>query len=359
MECGIVGPPSSGKSTLFSILTNQEPGSFDCNSRETRRGVAKLNDHRLDELAAIVKARKIVHATVDYVDVPGFAAKSDKPEPYPAWYLSELRGTDMLAIVVRDFENPIVSHPSGSIDPLRDLSDAAFEFIISDLDVVERRLNRVSKLHDKESKAEAELLEKCRAHLSEDGSLRDLEFTQEEQKKLRGFSFLSLKPLLVILNLGDENAPEADARLRTMQNKVDCLRDHVRWVAVAAGMESEINMLDEEERAPFMEELGFSLPALDRIIKATFELMGMITFLTIGPKESRAWSVTKGATAVKAARVIHEDIARGFIRAEMYNWKDLLDAGSEAEMKKTGKMRLEGKDYIMQDGDVMNVRFNV
>lgn len=359
MECGIVGPPLSGKSTLFSILTNQEPGSFDAGSRETRRGVAKLNDHRLDQLAAIVQARKIVHATVDYVDVPGYAAKSDKPEPYPAWYLSELRGADMLAIVIRDFENPVVSHPCGSIDPLRDLGDAAFEFIISDLDVVERRLTRLSKTHDKESKIEADILEKCRAHLADEGSLRDLSFTPEEEKRLRGFSFLSVKPLLVILNLGDENAPESESRLAALQGKVNCLRDHVQWVAVAAGMESEINLLDEEERAPFMEELGFTLPALDRIIKATFELMGMITFLTIAPKESRAWSVAKGATALKAARVIHEDIARGFIRAEMYNWKDLLDAGSEAELKKTGKMRLEGKDYIMQDGDVMNVRFNI
>ncbi len=359
MECGIVGPPLSGKSTLFSILTNQELGSFDASSRETRRGVAKLNDDRLDQLAEIVKARKIVHATVDYVDVPGYAAKSDKPEPYPAWYLSELRGADMLAIVVRDFENPIVSHPAGNVDPLRDLSDAAFEFIISDLDVVERRLTRLSKMHDKESKNESELLEKCRVQLAAEGSLRDLEFTPDEQKRLRGFSFLSMKPLLVVLNLGDENAQEAETHLAEMREKVGCLRDHVKWVAVAAGMESEINMLDEEERAPFMDELGFSLPALDRIIEATFELMGLITFLTIGPKESRAWSVAKGSSAVKAARVIHEDIARGFIRAEMYNWADLLNAGSEIELKKTGKMRLEGKEYIMRDGDVMNVRFNV
>jgi len=245
------------------------------------------------------------------------------------------------------------------VDPENDLIEASLEFVINDLDVIEKRLNRVSKLHDKESKAETELLEKCKAWLADEKPLRDLDLSKDDLKNLRGFSFLSMKPLLVVLNVGEENASEGNDKLVALQKAVSNLGAGVEWTAIAAGIEHEISTLDPEERKPFLEELGFDLPALDRVIKATFRLLGLSTFLTAGRKETRAWTIPANATALQAARVIHEDLARGFIRSEVYYWEDLLKAGSEVQLKKEGKMRLEGKDYVVQDGDVLTIRFNV
>lgn len=359
MECSLIGVPQSGKSTLFSLLTGIQRDQADFGKRETKRGVAKLADKRLDALAEFWKSQKVVNATVEYVDVPGIETSGETKEPYPAKYLAEIRGADMLALVIRDFDEPTTPHPLGSVDAMRDLMDTGLEFIVNDLDVIERRLQRIGKLHDADSKAEHALLEKCHSCLSEDKHLRDLELTTDERKRLRGFSFLSMKPILIILNLGEENAGNAGARLRELKESTDFFNSNAEWVSAAASIEAEIQQLDEEERIPFMEELGFTDSALDRIIDATFRLMNMMTFLTAGEKESRAWTIPRESTAVNAARQIHEDLARGFIRAEVYFWQDIIDAGSEAKLKKLGKMRLEGKDYIVQDGDVLNIRFNV
>lgn len=358
MECGIVGPRLSGKSTLFSILTGVE-NPVDSGKRETQRGVATLTDHRLNKLAEVWQSKKIVNATVEYVDIPGLTSKKDAPGGYPPQYLADLRGADMLALVVRDFENDLAPTLSGRIDPESDLLDAALEFTISDLEVVEKRLARVSRQTDKDSKIETVLMQRLADALSAGKPLRDIEMTTDDLKIIKGYSFLSLKPLLVVLNVGEDRAQQAGERQENLKRKVTSLGQGVEWVVIAGGIEAEIAQLDEEERAPFMEELGFELPALDRIIKSTFRLMGLSTFLTAGPKESRAWTIHAGSNAQAAARVIHEDIARGFIRAEVYCWEDLIRAGSEAQLKKEGKLRLEGKEYIVQDGDVLNVRFNV
>ncbi len=358
MICGIVGPRLSGKSTLFSILTGVEAPA-EGGKRETQRGVAKLPDYRLQKMADVWQCTKLVYSTVEYVDIPGIASKKEGESPYPAQYLADLRAVDMLALVVRDFDNPVVPPPSGVVDPENDLIEASLEFVINDLDVIEKRLNRVSKLHDKESKAETELLEKCKAWLADEKPLRDLDLSKDDLKNLRGFSFLSMKPLLVVLNVGEENASEGNDKLVALQKAVSNLGAGVEWTAIAAGIEHEISTLDPEERKPFLEELGFDLPALDRVIKATFRLLGLSTFLTAGRKETRAWTIPANATALQAARVIHEDLARGFIRSEVYYWEDLLKAGSEVQLKKEGKMRLEGKDYVVQDGDVLTIRFNV
>jgi len=359
MECGIVGPPLSGKSTLFNILTGIESSVSDYGKRETRRGVAQLTDPRLDKLAIVWKSRKTTHAAVEYVDVPGISSEDKRSEPYPAQYLSELRKTDMLALVIRDFDNPVVPHPAGNIDPMRDLIDATLEFIVNDLDIVERRLNRLSKIHDKNSYREADLLERCRSELTNENHLRDLDFTTDESKILKTFSFLSLKPLLVVLNLDENKAHKAEVHISKLKEEIDSLKHRVGWVAIAAGIEAEIAQLDEEERSPFMEELGLVLPALDRVIHATFDLLGLITFLTAAEKEAHAWSIPAGSTALKAAGTIHNDMARGFIRAEVCNWKEIVEAGTEVQLKKEGKLRLEGKNYIVQDGDVLMIRFNV
>jgi len=357
MQCGIVGSPQSGKTTLFKILTGVESEPV---GREPHRGIAKLNDQRLDALAQAYSSRKIVHATVEYVDIPGVKAhEGGTREPYPAAYLSALKGVTMLALVVRAFNDPVIPPYGGAVDPLRDLREAELEFIFNDLVTVERRLERLVKAHDPESAREADLLRRCKAALENEQPLRECSFTGDEEKLIRGFSFLSYKPLLIVLNLDADSVANADALTGSLKDQFD-KSVNVEWVSVCAGIEAEIAGLDPEDRAPFLADLGFALPTLDRIVSATFRLLGMITFLTAGEKETRAWPIPAGATAVEAARVIHEDLARGFIRAEVCWWEDLVRvSGAEAQLRKEGKMRLEGKEYIVKDGDTLNIRFNV
>ncbi len=360
MECGIVGPPQSGKSTLFSLLTGYVSPEGAYGRREILRGVSKLPDSRIEALAKVSNSRKLVPATVEYVDVPGVAVTPDKREPYPPAYLAELRGVAMLMLVIRDFAAAEIPHPRGKVDPVADLIDASLEFIFNDLSTVEKRLHRLSKQHDPLLKKEAELLERCQTALQAEKHLRDLDFTPEEEKLLRGFSFLSLKPLLIVLNVGEEGTQEAEAKLADLKANAGDLGRHVGWVACAASIEGEIARLDEDERALFMDELGFKESALERIVRATFDLLGLITFFTTGDKDTTAWAIRKDSNAVVAAGAIHDDIARGFIRAEIYGWKELVAAnGSHAKLKEEGKLRVEGRDYIIQDGDVINVRFNI
>lgn len=359
MKCGIVGPPLSGKTTLFNILTGQNRVDPMMVKRETHRSIAQLSDSRVNELASIWNSKKIVFATVEYVDIPGISLDKNSKQPYPARYLSDLRSVDMLALVIRDFINPVIPHHSNSIDPVRDLSDALLEFMINDLDVIEKKLGKLSKMHDDDSKREETLLKKCHEMLSKDRPLRDMELSMQDLVRIRGYSFLSLKPVLVAINLGEENAMDSNLRIEEIKAQIDHPGDKCEWVSFAGGIEAEIAELEPEDRPPFLEELGYSLPVVDRIVKSTFNLLGMITFLTAGEKETRAWSLRSGSNAKQAARVIHEDIARGFIRAEVYDWKELIEAGSEFQLKKNGRIRLEGKNYIIKDGDALNIRFNI
>ena len=355
MECGIVGMPLSGKSMLFSILTGIEPSLTGV--RDPRRGVAKLADERLDALTEVYNSRKKVPATVEYLDIPGVAVKEGTRELYPGGYLSALRSVSMLALVVRSFEAEEIPHPRGSIDPARDTLEAMSEFIFNDLMTVENRLVKVKKLHDSDSKKEAELLERCHEALENETALRELEFTPDEHKILRSFSFLSLKPLLVVLNIGEESAGKIDILLSDLTEKLGN-PVNVGTVAVAARIETEIDSLDPEDREMFLADLGFKRSTLDRIVKATFNLLGLITFLTSSETESRA--IRGGATAVQAAAAIHNDLARGFIRAETCRWNDLVAVdGSLSKLRELGKLRLEGKNYIVEDGDTLHIRFNV
>ncbi len=355
MECGIVGLPLSGKSTLFTILTGVP---LPLGGRDTRRGVAKLTDERLDALTDVYKSRKKVQATVEYVDIPGIIAKEGN-ELYPAGYLAELRSVSMLALVVRSFESEMIPHSVGSIDPARDAIDAMSEFIFNDLVTVENRLKKVKKLPDADSKKEAELLERCQTALENEQPLRELEFRPDEAKTLRTFSFLSLKPLLIVLNVGEEAAGDIDTLLADLNERIGT-HPKVSTFAVVAGIEAEISDLDPEDRAEFLADLGFKRPTLDRMVKATFDLLGLITFLTSSETESRAWPIPYGSTAVQAAGTIHNDLARGFIRAEVCRWDDLVEVkGSIPKLRELGKVQLEGKDYVVKDGDTMHIRFNV
>ncbi len=359
MECGIVGPPQSGKTTLFNILTGQLDNEDYRVRREPVRGVAQLHDSRLDILADFYKARKTTPASMIYVDVPGFSSSDENREPFPAQYLAALRGVDMLALVVRDFQNPVVPLPLGGVDPLREINNANLEFIVNDLIIVERRLERLLKVHEPDLKLEEEILQRCQEALSNDHPLRELEFSDTEAKIIKSFAFLSLKPLLIVVNMDDKNASSAKDRLKVLHENTAGFEKNVGWVAVAAGIESEIHHLDKEDRAPFLADLGFKLPTLDRIIKSTFDLLGLLIFFTVSEKECRAWQIPDGSTAAEAAGTIHNDMERGFIRAEVFRWDEVIQAGSESRLKELGRIRLEGRNYLVKDGDVLFIRFNV
>jgi hypothetical protein len=357
MECGLIGPQLSGKSTLFDLLTGVAAPAIG-RERRTRRGVAKLTEPRLDTLAQLFKSRKITPATVEFVDVPGIGGE-EKQQPYPPNYLVEFRGADLLALVVREFFNPAVPHPAGGVDPKRDVADTAVEFIISDLATVEKRLERLAKQHDSASQHEAAILEKCQATLSEGQPLREIQLPSDEMKLLRTFGFLTLKPLLIVINLGEESAPNSEGLLLSLKQHFPATRG-AALIGLAAGMETEINRLDEADRAAFMKDLGITEPALDKMIRATFELLGLITFFTGNENETRAWAIPAGSTALVAAEAIHADLARGFIRAEVCSVDNLVAAGgSSARLKEMGKLRLEGRDYIVADGDFLGIKFNV
>ncbi|NQT34768.1 redox-regulated ATPase YchF [bacterium] len=362
MKCGIVGPPLAGKTTLFNILTGSSfSDQYGGSKRELRRGVAHLADPRLEAVARVTGSAKITPAAVEYIDVPGVTSEKQHPEVsgYPPHYLSELRTADMLALLLREFKDDRIPHQTGSIDTARDLIDATLEFIISDHAIAERRLKKLAKTQDKASQREEELLERCRDALDSETALREFDFKEEEKKILSPYSFLSLKPLLVVVNVDEETAPRTGDLLDRLRSSTDQVTKNVGWVAVAAGIEEEICNLEEDDRREFLDELGFKLPALDRIIEATFSLLGLITFLTSNEKETHAWAIPAGSSAVQAARTVHEDFARGFIRAEVCRWDELVEAGSSARLREMGKMRLEGKKYIIQDGDLLDIRFNV
>jgi len=360
MKCGIIGAPLSGKSTLFNILTGISNTENTGRSRsETRYGIARVEDERLNMLAKVSESKKIVPTTVEYIDIPGFEVKERHLEPFPPRFLSELGGANMLALVLKQFADPSIPASGGSIDPKRDLENAELDFLVNDLTIIERRIEKLSKSHEAEAKREIPLLERCRDTLSNDTPLRNLDLRPEEEKILRGYSLLSLKPLLVVLNCGEDEAADPWDLVADLKNNFPDLGAKVGWVAAAAGIEAEIDALPEEDRAVFLAEMGFKLPTLDRMIHRTFDLLGLITFFTTSEKDSHAWSIPAGWTAVKAASVIHDDIARGFIRAEVYQWEELIELGSYSKLRDTGRLRLEGKGYIVKDGDVINVRFNI
>ncbi|NQU06344.1 MAG: redox-regulated ATPase YchF [Calditrichaeota bacterium] len=360
MKCGIIGAPLSGKSTLFNILTGiVDVNTVNISRTETRYGIARVEDERLDSLARVSESKKIVPTTVEYIDIPGFEVKERHLEPFPPRHLSELGGVNMLALVLRQFSNPSVPAPSGSVDPKRDLEHAELDFLVNDLTIIERRLVKLSKSHEVGAKREIPLLERCRDTLSNDTPLRNLELRPEEEKILRGYSLLSMKPLLVVLNCGEDEASDPWDLVADLKKGFPDVGSKVGWVAAAAGIEAEIDALPEEDRGVFLAELGFKLPTLDRIIHRTYDLLGLITFFTTSEKDSHAWSIPAGWTAVEAAAVIHNDIARGFIRSEVYQWDELIELGSYSKLRDAGRLRLEGKGYVVKDGDVLHIRFNI
>ena len=359
VKVGIIGLPSTGKSTLFSLLTGAVPPAPG-GRPEPRLGIARVPDPRVEALARMYRPKKKTPATVEYVDMPGVA----KGEGAALVDLPALRGVDALVHVVRAFESEVVPHPEGSIDPLRDARMLELELILADLGAVERRLERldanIKKGNKPDDVAERAVFLKMKEALEAEKPLRDLALTEEERRRVRGYALLSEKPLLLVVNMGEDQVRKAGAMLEQAGLVAFAAEGSARAVcAVSAPIEAEVAQLSVEDAQAFREDLGLKEPGLDRVIRTSYELLGLISFLTAGEDECRAWTIRRGTRAQQAAGEIHSDIERGFIRAEVVAFDDLIEAGSLAACREAATLRLEGKEYAVRDGDVINFRFNV
>jgi GTP-binding protein YchF len=358
MKTGIIGLPQVGKTALFRILTkaNLSEQAYS-NPREAHVGVAKVPDERLDKLAALYNPKKLTHASVEYVDVGAIGQDALKETAY----IGHLRNVDALIHVVRAFEDPAVPHV-GAIDPLRDIKNVEFDLMVSDLGQIEKRLERLEKdlkkMRSPELERENELMIKAKAHLETEKPLREMEMTPEDKKRLRGFMFLSEKPILYVLNIGESTELGKDLEAAVSKYKLTevAARPNAGASAICGKVEAELSEMSDEDAAEFLGSYGLTESGLSRLIRTSYRLLGLISFFTAGEDECRAWTIPVNTRAVNAAGAIHSDLEKHFIRAETIRWDQLLDAGSEANARAKGTLRLEGKDYIVQDGDVMHIR---
>jgi GTP-binding protein YchF len=357
MKTGIIGLPQVGKTSLFRMLTKANLSEGYANPREAHVGVAKVPDERLDRLAALYNPKKLTHASVEYVDVGAIGKEALKE----SGYIGHLRNVDALAHVVRAFEDPSIPH-AGPIDPLGDIRNVEFDLMVSDLGQIEKRLERVEKdlkkMRSADLEKEFDLLKRANAHLETERPLRELEMTPEDKKRLRGFMFLSEKPILFVLNISEATdlGDELDQAVAKHKLTEVASRPNAGASAICGKVEAELAEMSDEEAADFLSSYGLKESGLTRLIRTTYALLGLISFFTAGEDECRAWTVPVRSRAVEAAGAIHSDLEKHFIRAETIRWDQLLEAGSEANARARGTLRLEGKEYIVQDGDVMHIR---
>lgn len=364
LTAGIVGLPNVGKSTLFNAITNQKilAENYPFATIEPNVGVVTVPDERMDKLKEMYKPNKFIPTAYEFTDIAGLVRGASQGEGLGNKFLSHIREVDAIVEVVRCFDDGKIIHVEGNIDPIRDIETINLELIIADLDIINNRLERVSKkaktTKNKDDLFEVEILEKSKKALESNIPLRQLNLTEEEKKIVKSYSFLTLKPIIYLANIKEDELGNKDNEyVKLVKEYAD--KEKSKVVSLCAKFEEELSELTKEEKKEMLESLGLDGSGLDRLITTTYEILGLATYFTVGKDEVRAWTFKKGMNAKQCAGIIHTDFERGFIRAEVISYKDLIEQGSELKVKEAGKARLEGKEYIMQDGDICHFRFNV
>ena len=364
LTAGIVGLPNVGKSTLFNAITNQKilAENYPFATIEPNVGVVTVPDSRMDTLKEMYNPERFIPTAYEFTDIAGLVKGASQGEGLGNKFLSHIREVDAIVEVVRCFDDGKIIHVEGTIDPIRDIETINLELAIADLDVINNRLERVSKkartTKNKDDLVEVEALEKAKQALEENKALRQIEFTEDERKLLKSYSFLTLKPIIYLANIKESELGNPDNEY-VAKVKEYASKENAKVVSLCAKVEEDLSELTQEEKQEMLEALGLEESGLDRLIQATYDILGLATYFTVGKDEVRAWTFRKGMNAKQCAGIIHTDFEKGFIRAEVISYDDLIKYGSELKVKEAGKARLEGKDYLMQDGDICHFRFNV
>ncbi|AJA80492.1 GTP-binding protein [Levilactobacillus brevis] len=364
LTAGIVGLPNVGKSTLFNAITKAgaEMANYPFATIDPNVGMVEVPDNRLDRIQELIPAKKVVPTTFEFTDIAGIVKGASKGEGLGNQFLENIRQVDAIVHVVRAFDDDNITHVSGKIDPIDDIETINLELGLSDLEAVNKRLakvERAAKGSDKEAKAELAVLQKIKPVLEAGGAVRTIDFDEEEMKIVKGLFLLTSKPVLYVANIAEDDMADLEDSKYFGLIKDYAAKEGAEAIAVAAEAEEEIAQLDDDEKQDFLEAEGVEEPGLNRLIRASYHLLGLQTFFTAGGKETRAWTFKTGTKAPQAAGIIHSDFERGFIRAEVMAFADLDQFESEAAVKEAGKLRVEGKDYVMEDGDIVEFRFNV
>lgn len=363
LQCGIIGVTNVGKSTIFNCMSNTkvETTNFAFSSNKSNMGIIDVPDTRLYELEKLQPTEKLIPATVEILDIPGLTKGANEGEGVGNKFLGDIRNTDALIHVLRCFDDENLPHVDGSVDPVRDIETIDFELQVKDVESVEKKIQRYEKLAkvgDKDAKQGIEVLNGLKEHLESMQNARDYEIKDADKKHMEDLFLLTSKPIIYVCNVDDASAINGNTYVEKVK---EALKDQNTEILIIAGkLEAEIaDLEDEEDRNEFLEDAGLTEPGVNKLIRSAYSLLNLMSFFTVGPKEIRAWTIKKGMTAPQAAGAIHSDLERGFIRAEVMKYEDFINLGSEAKVKEAGKFHVEGKNYIVDDGDIMHIRFNV
>jgi GTP-binding protein YchF len=363
LQCGIIGITNVGKTTIFNCISNTkgETNTFAFSATKSNIGVVQVPDPRLYELEKHQVTDRIIHTTVEIVDIPGLAKGSNKGEGVGNKFLGDIRNTDALIHVLRCFDDDTLPHIDGSVDPVRDLETVDLELQVKDLESVEKKIERIERAvraGDKDAKHGVEVLNLYREHFENFNNARTLEIKKEDRKHIDDLFLLTMKPVMYVCNVDEESAAKGNKYVERVKEFLK--NEEVEILVIAGAIEAEIAELENtEDRLEFLKDAGFDEPGVDKLVRAAYKMLNLQTFFTVGPKEIRAWTIKKGMTAPQASGVIHSDLERGFIRAEVMKYHDYISLGSEHACKEAGKFYIEGKNYIVEDGDILHIRFNV